>query len=461
MSTDQHVVVFPWPEQGHINPALVIALFLVESGIHVTFVHTQRSYAAIQQSSPLLAIPLMKVEVVPDIDPDIWRHPAATEQGFDLLLSKLMQSHPSPSCLLVDTFFPWSHSLAARYRLPRAQIWTASAYAFTVGLYVPELIARGYLPVSHPGTGLDKVVDFIPGLTPFRMANCPAMLAVSDLDDFRFKFFASVLDHSKDADRVLAHTVYDIEHEVVDALRESSGICMDPIGPLVTDARHCLLPEDSMSISWLDKQEKASVLYIAFGSVFTMKYEDLVELAYGLAASGQLFFWVVRPDSYAVEKQPDEKLQEAFNLLKKQEKGYITSWAPQLAVLQHPSVGGFLSHCGWNSTFESLHLGVPILGFPLGGEQPINLKCIVNDWKAGLALQEAEDRGKPLGRDGIEKAVRGILAGEEGKRAREGALKWSKLSHNAVVGSSRNNLQKFVNDIIQGRLKVCTLNQNE
>ncbi|MCO5595331.1 hypothetical protein L7F22_049373 [Adiantum nelumboides] len=441
---------------------MAIAQFLVASGIQVTFVHTQSSHASImQQSSSLLGLPLMKVEVVPDIHSRIWAHPAATEHGFELLLSKLMQQHPSPSCLLMDTFYPWTQSLAARFRLPRVEMWSASAHAFTTGVYLPQLIARGYLPITDPEAGMDKIVDFIPGVAPFRMVDLPAMLAVSDLDGERFKFFAAVVQHSKDADRVLAHTVHEIEYAVVDALRESSGICLDPIGPLVTETRHNLLSEDSMSISWLDKQEKGSVLYIAFGSVFTVNKEDLVEMAYGLVASGQPFFWVIRPSKDAAEEQPDKRLQEAFNLLKEQGKGYFTSWAPQLAVLEHPSVGAFLSHCGWNSTFESLHLGVPILGFPIGGEQPLNLKCLVSDWKAGLALQEAEDRGKPLRREFVEKAVREILVGEEGKKAKEGALKWSKLSHKALVGSSKNNLQKFVDDIQQGQLKICNASNND
>lgn len=452
MPVARHVVVFPLPEQGHINPALAIAHYLLASDIFVTFVHTERSYASLQDSSSFEQAPNMKLEVVPDIDSRLWPHPAATEQGLDRLLSKLKQCHPSPSCLLVDAFFPWSHELAARHGLPRVEIWTASAYAFTVGLYVPDLIARGYLPITDSGA-MEKVVDFIPGLTPFRMVDLPAMLVVSDLKDPKFNFFISVVKRSKDADRVLAHTVYDVEHAVVDALQEHSGIRMDPIGPLVTETRHGLLQEDSASLSWLDKQEKASVLYIAFGSVFKPGSEALVELAYGLAASEQPFFWVIRPD-HAKEHASDTKVHEAMDLLKKQGKGYTTSWAPQLAILRHPSVGAFLSHCGWNSTFESLHLGVPLLGFPLGGEQSINLKHIVDDWKAGLALTEA---GKQLlSREHVEKTVRKMLIGEEGKRAREGALRWSRLSHKALMGSSKNNLEKFVDDIEQGKLAVLS-----
>lgn len=458
MCAEHHVVVFPWPEQGHVNPAMGIADYISASGIHVTFVHTERSYALIQESyhgHPIEGRPNLRVELVPHSG--MLSDHYATQQGLDLLLSKLMQCHPRPSCLLVDAFFPWSPSVAARHGLPRVEIWCASACSFSIGFYTPDLIANGYLPIKDPAC-LEKSVDFIPGVSPFGMADLPSILATSDIENPIFKFFTSVVRHSRDADRVLAHTIYEVEHATVDSLKENAGICMDPIGPLVTTARHNLFSEDPAGMSWLDKQTKASVLYIAFGSVSVLKEEVIVELAYGLAASGLPFFWVIRPDkeSSDARKLIESKLDDALNVLRKQGKGYITSWAPQVAVLGHSSVGAFLSHCGWNSTLESLHLGVPILGFPQGGEQPINLKCIVNDWKAGLPLHRGDKKGELLHRDHVEKVVKAMMTGEEGRRVRQGALEWSKLSHNALLGTSNNNLKKFVDDIKQGHFKNCT-----
>eukprot|EP00250_Pteridium_aquilinum_P019993 c24658_g1_i1 orf=88-1473(+) len=460
MGADHHVVVFPWPEQGHINPATSIADYVAAAGIHVTFVHTERSYALMQEASVLDdeagKRPNFTEEVVPD-DSFLSDH-VATQHGLDLVLSKLMQRHPCPSCLLVDSFYPWASLLAARHGLARVEIWTAAAYSFTISLHAPLLVDRGFLPITGQGM-LEKVIDFIPGLTPFRMADLPKILLTSDLEDPLFKFFTSLAGRSRDADRVLAHTVYEVEHSTIDSLKENAGIRMDPIGPLITAARHNLLSKDPTCMSWLDKQEKGSVLYIAFGSVSVLKEEVLVELAYGLAASGQAFLWVIRPnkDFNAAENKEESMLHEALNVATKEGKGYITSWAPQIEVLGHPAVGAFLSHCGWNSTLESLNVGVPILGFPQGGEQPVNLKCIVNDWKAGLALQEGLKKGESLHRDHVEKVVRAMMVGEEGRQVKEGALEWSKLAHKALLGSPRNNLQRFVDDVKQGRLKISTL----
>src|SRR5262249_30897627 len=48
----------------------------------------------------------------------------------------------------------------------------------------------------------------------------------------------------------------------------------------------------------------------------------------------------------------------------------VEHWVPsQLAVLQHPNVRAFVSHCGTNSVQESVHAGTPIVGIPLFGAQ--------------------------------------------------------------------------------------------
>uniref|UniRef100_A0A0D3GR41 Glycosyltransferase N-terminal domain-containing protein n=1 Tax=Oryza barthii TaxID=65489 RepID=A0A0D3GR41_9ORYZ len=35
-----HVLVFPWPIQGHLNVMLHLAVALAGAGVHVTFLHT-------------------------------------------------------------------------------------------------------------------------------------------------------------------------------------------------------------------------------------------------------------------------------------------------------------------------------------------------------------------------------------------------------------------------------------
>ncbi|XP_059590989.1 anthocyanidin 3-O-glucosyltransferase 5-like [Vitis vinifera] len=95
----------------------------------------------------------------------------------------------------------------------------------------------------------------------------------------------------------------------------------------------------------------------------------------------------------------------------------IPSWAPQVAVLRHPSTGGFLSHCGWNSTLESISHGVPMIAWPLYAEQRMNATMLTEE--VGVAARPVVGEGKNVvEREEIERVVRLVMEGEEGKEMR-------------------------------------------
>ncbi|GJR98004.1 UDP-glycosyltransferase 76H1-like protein [Tanacetum coccineum] len=169
------------------------------------------------------------------------------------------------------------------------------------------------------------------------------------------------------------------------------------------------LKEDTSCIAWLDKQGPKSVIYKSFGSLATLDTQVLTEMAWGLANSNHQFLWAVRPGSVSgsewIEFVPDGFIEKTKG------RGLIVKWAPQKEILAHFAVGGFWSHCGWNSTLESISEGIPMLCQPFIVDQGVNARYVTHVWKIGLEL-ECFERGE------IERMIRrsyGLEKGDENK----------------------------------------------
>jgi UDP:flavonoid glycosyltransferase YjiC (YdhE family) len=129
------------------------------------------------------------------------------------------------------------------------------------------------------------------------------------------------------------------------------------------------------------------------------------------------------------------------------DRGLIVSWCPQEEVLNHPSIGGFLTHCGWNSIAESVSAGVPLLCWPFFADQPMNCKYACNEWGIGMKINNGADREE------IGKLVRELLEGDMGKKLKKKALEWKDLAEEATGpnGSSSINLNNLVNEVLLPR----------
>lgn len=141
----------------------------------------------------------------------------------------------------------------------------------------------------------------------------------------------------------------------------------------------------------------------------------------------------------------DDILPEGF-LEKTKDRGLLVPWSPQILVLSHPSVGGFFTHGGWNSTVESLSLGVPMLVFPQGVEQSTNRMLVVNQWKIGLRLDSCRDDAIIEGAE-IARCVRALLKDEE-MRKRSSEVRETIMKAVGEGGSSWKNTKDFVDYLV-------------
>ena len=134
------------------------------------------------------------------------------------------------------------------------------------------------------------------------------------------------------------------------------------------------------------------------------------------------------------------------------ERGVLASWCPQELVLSHPSVGLFLTHCGWNSTLESICAGVPMLCWPFFAEQPTNCRYVCAKWEIGMEIDS------DVRREEVARLVREVMDGETGKAMRVKAMLWKEKAREAVEdgGSSRKNMERLVEFLLAANEDVST-----
>ncbi|KAL2328796.1 hypothetical protein Fmac_022223 [Flemingia macrophylla] len=250
---------------------------------------------------------------------------------------------------------------------------------------------------------------------------------------------------------VICNTVNCLEEKSLHRLRDLYKVSVFPIGPL-----HMIAGEDSSSssfveedyscIGWLNNQATKSVLYVSLGSIASWDEKELTEVAWGLANSKQKFLWVIRPGTINDVSEWLESLAEEVKVAI-EERGCIVKWAPQGEVLAHQCVGGFWSHCGWNSTLESLCEGVPIMCQPHFGDQRVNARLLTQAWKVGLEWSNVIER------DEVEGAVRRLMVSEEGKEMGQRALKLkNQIKLGVRGGSSYDALNELVNRMLSANL---------
>ncbi|KAF6154546.1 hypothetical protein GIB67_027819 [Kingdonia uniflora] len=326
------------------------------------------------------------------------------------------------------------------------------------------LVSFLYTPTIHRNTSkslkdLNTYLDF-PGIPSILSSDMP--LPMLDRNDPAYSGFLSLSLFTAKGNGIIVNTFECLEEKAIKAITE--GFCVlngttPPIyciGPLIMgriggesgngdEMRPCL--------TWLDKQPSRSVVFLCFGSYGSFSAAQLREIALGLERSGQRFLWVVRivptentlNASLSANGNPDlESLLPKNFLDRTKEQGLVVNtWVPQVDVLNHISVGGFVTHAGWNSVLESVCAGVPMVVWPLYAEQRINRVLLVDDMKLAMSMNESENGF--VDTEEVERKVRSLMNSDEGKGLRERTLAARDQAVAALSegGSSRAALAKL------------------
>lgn len=273
----------------------------------------------------------------------------------------------------------------------------------------------------------NQIVEIIPEFS-VRAADLPEGVASGDLNSCFAIMLYKMGKALPQATAVAINSFEDVHSRAIDELKSKFHKFLN-VGPFTLKAPPSWMSDEHGCLEWLDQQDYASVAYISFGRVITPPPHELIALAEALEESGVPFIWSFRGNA-------EEKFPKGF-LQRTSRKGKILPWATQLLVLAHPSVGVFVTHCGWNSILDSIIAGVPMICRPFFGDQKLNMRTLEKVWGFGVGVE-----GGVFTKNGAKKALELSLLSEQGKEMRE---KIRGLTENAyrAVGSDGSSTENF------------------
>ncbi|KAI8554569.1 hypothetical protein RHMOL_Rhmol05G0108600 [Rhododendron molle] len=461
---DIHVLMVAFSSQGHINPMLRLANRLITSknNLHVTLATTELARHRILASSSTTttsthSVVKIRFEFFSDGLPLDYDRKSNLDHFMDSLaaagpanLSAIIQrNHPVEfNCVITNPFIPWAADVSAAHGIPCAMLWIQPCalysiyYRFYNNLNPFPTVKNPDLPANLPGLPLLKTEDL------------PSFVLPSNHFSVFPKLFDGMFKNMGKFKWVLVNSFEELEKDVIRSMSEIHRVM--PVGPLVPPE---LLGEDRADdavgvvdmwksdddcIRWLDQQGACSVIYVSFGSIVVLSEEQMQSVATGLKKSARPFLWVVKRPDY-----PDGAEKASFGVLEELKgQGLIVPWSPQIKVLMHPSIGCFLSHCGWNSMLETIAAGVPVIAYPQWTDQPTNAKLIADVWRIGMRVIPNSDG--VVTTEEVERCIEEVMGGANSEEFKKNAAGLKVAARDAVAdgGSSDRNIRLFVDDII-------------
>ncbi|XXG48953.1 hypothetical protein AAC387_Pa02g3268 [Persea americana] len=458
------LVFLPSPGVGHLISAVELAKRLLEKqpcfSITVLLMHpnipslksptaaTTSYVKSVAVSSPnirFIDLPLLDLPFENNQDPvtSFYLFTEKNKSHVKEAIKRTFSSSSSPrtriAALIMDLFLTTMIDVGKELSIPTYIYFPSGANLLAFMLYLPTL----HVKVPCEFKDLQGEVE-VPGMLPLPPLVMPDPVMNKKSDGYRW--FVHHGRRFREADGLIVNTFAELEPKTLKSI--SNGECLPdhhptppvyPVGPLLALDNKSQDPRTSqLMIEWLDQQPHSSVVFLCFGSMGSFSVPQLKEMALGLEHSGHHFLWSLQCHS-SIDTDLDKILPDGFLDRTKGRGLVLDSWVPQANILGHVAVGGFVSHCGWNSTLESIWFGVPILTWPLYAEQKLNAFKLVQD--CGLAVELILDYEKDewVSAEEVEKGVRCLMGdSEKGQKVRTRAKEMAEASTKAVAqgGSS-------------------------
>ncbi|KAM0927891.1 hypothetical protein ACQ4PT_002134 [Festuca glaucescens] len=446
------IVIVPWLAFGHLLPYLELSERLASRGHHVSYVSTPRNLARLPPLRPaaaprvdLVALPLPRVDGLPDGAESTNDVPDDKRplhfKAFDGLAAPFAEFMAAacadegtrPHWIIADSFHHWVAASAEEHKVPCALLLPTAAIIAMPG-QPPEHSAEGEAEPAAP--------DSVPRYERKALAHAFADDGQSGMSTIQ----RWTLTKEKCALAVIRSCV-EWEPESFPLVPKRLGMPVVPLGllppPPNSGRRAASTNREHATVRWLEAQPPGSVVYVALGSEVPLRVEQVQELALGLELAGARFLWALRkPSGAAVLDDGADMLPPGFQERTRGQGMVTTGWLPQMTILAHAAVGGFLTHCGRNSLIEGLLFGHPLVMLPIFGDQGPNARQMERK-KVGLQVARDENDGS-FDRHGVATAVRAVMVDGDDRRGYvAGAAKMQEV----VADTERQ--ERYVDEFVQ------------
>ncbi|KAJ4960653.1 hypothetical protein NE237_020563 [Protea cynaroides] len=456
-----HILVFPYPAQGHMLPLLDLIHQLVLRGLTITILVTPKNLSILK--SLLSRHPSIKTLILPfPSHPSI---PAGVENGKDLpsgsfisMVSALRQLHdpllhwfrsnPSPpSAIISDMFLGWTHHLACQLNIPRI-VFSPSGAIFAS---LMNCLWRD-TPQRDDANDPDFPISFptIPGSPVYPWSQLARMYQSYVPGDPQWELVRDEFLGNIASWGIAINSFTDLEGHYIRHLQKDLGHdriwAVGPLQPPAHTERGGTMSVSAYDVmSWLDKREDKSVVYVCFGSQAVLANEQMEALAVGLERSGVHFIWCVKEATIGQVAGNYGMVPDGFEDRVVGRGIVIRGWAPQVLILRHRAVGSFLTHCGWNSVLEGIAAGVPLLAWPMTADQFADARLLE---EVGVGEKVWEGVVTVPNSEMLAKAMAESVSGKRSKRHVK-AMELQKAALEAVKddGASSKDLDQLVKEI--------------
>ncbi|PSS11078.1 UDP-glycosyltransferase [Actinidia chinensis var. chinensis] len=409
MKKNAQVIIIPTPGIGNLVPAVEFAHHLIhrEHRLSATVLvipipHRPQVTAYVNARAATTEVQFLHLPPVDLPTPDqfqtslgfvsvlIEKHKAHVKDIMADLVSSTQPDSVPLAGLFIDMFCTPMIDVAGEIGVP-CYLFFASPASF-LGFML-------HLPTLHAQLATDSDTELtIPSFANSVPVQVVFPTGLLNTNEDRYTWFLHYALRYRETKGIIVNTFLELEHYALDSISSASDIPpVYPVGPVLDlhgPARWDLmnLSLEKNIIQWLDLQPAKAVVFLCFGSMGSLSGAQVREIAKGLERAGYRFLWSLReppktklelPSDYA-NLNLEEILPDGF-LKRTAEIGLVCGWVPQVSILSHEAIGGFVSHCGWNSILESLWYGVPTATWPIYAEQQMNAFEMVME--LGLAVE--------------------------------------------------------------------------